>query len=257
MLSIPEKPFYVYVYRDVRPGKEGQPIYVGKGTDRRAKRHLASTHNIILDRTIKKIRNAGLEPEIEIVSRFTDEAEAFVCERSLINSIGRRDLNIGPLANLTDGGEGGSGYIQTAESNRLRSEASKLIWEDPELRTRMRSSINALLQTDAYKTQKAAETKSKWADTKHAEMRRSRMKEAAARPERRAALISMLAASMAGTDLTARANKTWDARRRFVWEFQGSTYKTCAEAEAATGIKAATVYWRITHGKEGRKILLG
>lgn len=251
MLSTPEKPFYVYVYRDVRPGKEGQPIYVGKGTDRRAKRHLANAENIILYRTIQKIRDVGLEPEIEIVSRFEDETEAFDYERALISSIGRRDLNSGPLANLTDGGEGGSGCIQTPESNQLRREASKLIWEDPELRIRMRSGIDILLQSDEYKKSKAAETGSKWANTAHAEMRKAKMKEAAARPERRAALIKMLA----DPELRARSASANRANnlKRWKWEVDGIVYPSLPAAAEANGVCESAIRWRIKNGR-GRKI---
>lgn len=56
--------FYVYLLRDPRPGKNLQPIYVGKGTGARADWHLsnAETHsNFLLGRVLRKIISTGLE----------------------------------------------------------------------------------------------------------------------------------------------------------------------------------------------------
>lgn len=107
-----DKRFCVYLYRDPRPGKRNQPIYVGKGS---RKRNRADAHwrngckvNLLFAGILGKIRAAGLEPIIEIVGWFDDEAGAFALECALIKRFGRRDQGSGPLANLTDGGEGGA-----------------------------------------------------------------------------------------------------------------------------------------------------
>lgn len=62
--------FYVYVYRDPRPGKNRQPIYVGKGIGDRAELHWRwRCANPFLAQVLGKIRGAGLAPTIEIVER--------------------------------------------------------------------------------------------------------------------------------------------------------------------------------------------
>lgn len=106
--------FYVYLYRDPRPKKKLVPIYVGKGT---AKRKRADIHwregarNPILAALFDKFVALDLEPIIEIVGWYDDEDAAFAAEIAFIARFGRRDKKTGTLCNLTDGGEGPSGFI--------------------------------------------------------------------------------------------------------------------------------------------------
>ncbi len=107
-----DKPFYVYVYRDPRPGKRNAPIYVGKGlaANGRADLHWKyKSHNPILNAIFAKIRKLNLEPAVEIVGWFDVEDQAFALEIALIERFGRRDIKTGSLANLTTGGEGSAG----------------------------------------------------------------------------------------------------------------------------------------------------
>jgi len=115
---VPQK-FYVYLYQDPRclPPK---PIYVGKGHGDRAFAHLSWTHNPWLRRKIRRIREAGLEPLIEIVQDNLTSEEALQEEQTLIAEIGRADLGAGPLCNFTDGGEGTTGWVP--------SEATRHLW---------------------------------------------------------------------------------------------------------------------------------
>ena len=94
--------FYTYLYKDA----DGTPIYVGKGTKKRAWKHWSGDNH--LGRTLRKRKEAGtiLEPEIYEAS---NEAEAFACEVALIALYGRADLGTGTLYNLTDGGDGLTG----------------------------------------------------------------------------------------------------------------------------------------------------
>jgi hypothetical protein len=107
------KVFYVYILRDPRPGKDMQPIYVGKGKGRRAHKHWHVMHhrNPLLHNTFGKIRKAGLEVVVEIVSYFDVEAEAFKREIELIAKYGRRNDGTGILRNLSNGGEGPAGCL--------------------------------------------------------------------------------------------------------------------------------------------------
>jgi hypothetical protein len=118
--------FYVYRYLDPRPGKVGQTIYIGKGTisQRRAHKHWNhKADNIILDRIFKECRALNLVAHCEVVAVFEEESEAFALERELISHFGRRDMGLGSLCNLTDGGEGASGHIHSPASRARMSAA--------------------------------------------------------------------------------------------------------------------------------------
>jgi hypothetical protein len=106
--------YYVYILRD--PRKENEPFYVGKGKDSRAEFHgnKADIHNPFKTNVINKIKEVGLEPVIEYYKEHIEESIAFAEEIALIKQYGRRDNGTGILTNLTDGGEGSSGYIRTA-----------------------------------------------------------------------------------------------------------------------------------------------
>ena len=82
-------------------------------------------------RVLGKILKAGLEPVIETVRHFDDEADAFNLEIELITKYGRRNLRTGSLCNLTDGGEGVAGVVAKAHAERARERLSKLK-ADPE-----------------------------------------------------------------------------------------------------------------------------
>lgn len=74
-----DEKFYVYVWY-----KDGTPIYVGKGTGKRAYR----------DSSV----------DVEIYKNNLTENEAFELEKHLIKRFGRKDRKEGSLLNLTDGG---------------------------------------------------------------------------------------------------------------------------------------------------------
>lgn len=118
--------YYVYILRD--PRKEDEPFYVGKGKDKRAESHLNSNKedNPFKTNVINKIKADGLNPVIEYHSENLTESVALNQEIALIKQYGRRDLGLGPLTNLTDGGEGTSGYIRTEESQAKWYESRKI-----------------------------------------------------------------------------------------------------------------------------------
>jgi hypothetical protein len=105
--------FYVYVL--FRPW-DGSPCYVGKGKGDRWRDHERPSEghpNRHLSSIVKKAARLGLEiPKVKVRENLT-EAEAFAIEKALIAAM-RRGPN-GPLVNLTDGGEGASGFVRPQE----------------------------------------------------------------------------------------------------------------------------------------------
>lgn len=109
--------FYVYVY--FRPN--GHPCYVGKGKGRRLNIHRKSSCNVHLARLMKL---EGCSLPVVILRSGMTEAQAFAMDRALISAIGR-EVNGGPLFNLTDGGDGCSGLRHSDESRALMSKKRK------------------------------------------------------------------------------------------------------------------------------------
>ena len=105
--------FYTYCY--INPVTD-KPFYVGKGCGNRMYSHLAEAKSTSMCNhklnTIRKILDDGYEPVIKVVLDNLTEEDAFELEEFLISEIGRRDLGDGPLVNLTDGGEGFSGFVR-------------------------------------------------------------------------------------------------------------------------------------------------
>ncbi|MBB6299931.1 AP2 domain-containing protein [Rhizobium leucaenae] len=107
--------FYVYAW--LRPC--GTPFYIGKGRGKRAAR---MKRGIIFKNIVAKIKRDGLEPTIVKLHEGLTEIEAFEIERSEIAKYGRREFG-GLLVNLTEGGEGSSGFVYS-DSSRAKMSAS-------------------------------------------------------------------------------------------------------------------------------------
>lgn len=123
--------FYVYMYLD--PRKSGwfeydniktifEPIYVGKGKGTRDTFHIRGrncrslSYKTKFNSKINKILSLGIKPVIIRYQENLTEKDAHQLEVDLIKRIGRKDLNLGPLCNLTDGGEGETGKIITKKA---------------------------------------------------------------------------------------------------------------------------------------------
>jgi len=144
--------FYVYVYLDTRKYGEYvygeysfdyEPFYVGKG---KRKRLLIHKESAALERGLKsrksrlicKIKKeTGSDPIVKKYKEELSESEAFDLEIKMIKVIGRYDLGLGPLSNLTDGGDGVSGYTQKPEHIKKRADANRGKKRSKEFKKRM------------------------------------------------------------------------------------------------------------------------
>ena len=157
--------FYVYVYRDPRPTKNNQPVYVGKGTGDRDLSHWSrGSHSKPLQDFLSHLRGAGLKPLVSRVLETENESEAFAKEIELITLYGRRNLKLGPLFNLTDGGEGGSGTVRTAEHRAADSAHTLKHWQDPEYRAKVAAGQRLVQGTPEARAVKSANSAKAWTD---------------------------------------------------------------------------------------------
>ena len=122
--SLKEGPFK---YKDI--SFDFEPFYIGKGQTYRYQSHfnetLQNTRNKFKIYKIKKIQKQHKKViVIKVFSGLTNE-EAIKKEMCLISLIGRRNLNKGPLTNLTNGGEGMVGYKHSSYSKNLIRESNK------------------------------------------------------------------------------------------------------------------------------------
>ena len=114
--------FYIYVYLR----EDGSPYYVGKGKGNRAWK-----------KSGRRCPPPADSSRIVIVKESLTETEALTEEIRLIQLHGRKDKGTGCLRNLTDGGDGVSGYIPSAESRAKQSAAITGKKVTPETRAKM------------------------------------------------------------------------------------------------------------------------
>lgn len=117
-----------YVYRHIRKDTN-QVFYIGIGTDNKGKhtRAKSKARNRYWKRIVEKT-----DYEIEILFDDITKEKAISKEIEFISIYGRRDLNKGTLANLTDGGEGvvnmseeGKSVLRKIRQNTVMSQEQK------------------------------------------------------------------------------------------------------------------------------------
>jgi hypothetical protein len=145
------------------------PIYVGKGSSKRARSHTLGRRKLTkLAQELLKDPNAFRLEWFPMSS----EEQAFNAEEWLVEFFGREDLGTGSLYNLTTGGTGGSSLGPRAK--QLIGDKSKAYWADPEWRSKVlakRTARNADPEVRARK--KAAQNRPEVKAKKAASQRRA------------------------------------------------------------------------------------
>jgi len=149
------KPWCVYIYRDPRRGQRRAPIYVGKGQTRnRPEAHWNhGSHNKQLERTLGEIREAGLQPIIELVGFFDSESDALALEKELIARYSRSAdaalCNIQPGSRQITQRPPKSPYTRFISRAQLRGARAALGWSIKELATRAKLSGASIQRAEA------------------------------------------------------------------------------------------------------------
>lgn len=197
--------FYVYVYRDPRPTKNNQPVYVGKGTGDRDLSHWSrGSHNKPFQDFIAHLKARGLVATCERVFETENEAEAFAKEVELIALYGRRNLGRGPLFNLTDGGEGGSGTVRTPAHKEVDRHFALHHWQDPEYRAKVVAAQKAVQGTPEARAMKSENSAEAWADPMVRAKRQSGIKRGRSTAESKAKTSAQAKAQWSDPEYAAR-----------------------------------------------------
>ena len=104
------------IYYHLKPC--GEVFYIGIGNDKRP--NSKQNRNKYWHNIIKKYGY-----EVQVLKNDLSWEDAIELEILLISWFGRKDLKLGTLVNMTDGGEGNKNIVMTPESNMKRSLASK------------------------------------------------------------------------------------------------------------------------------------
>lgn len=123
--------YFTYVYYD-----DQIPIYVGMGSRDRHLHHLKfvskgkSLDNPHLENKLKKLLSQNKLPKIEKVLENVSAQDAKLMEVKLIQEYGRADLGLGPLTNLTNGGDGRCGWSKEQRSKMSAIHKGKISVKD-------------------------------------------------------------------------------------------------------------------------------
>ncbi len=171
--SIGENPNRFYVYALWIDG-EAEPFYIGKGKDERPYDHLYpcnydSPHgNRHKNNTIKKALREGRRIDVYLIEWDLDEEAALELERSWILYYGRKNIGTGCLTNLTDGGEGVSGYRHTLETRQRLSALRRGKPQSAESVMRRAASNTGKVRTESTKAKISLANKGRVRTKEHA-----------------------------------------------------------------------------------------
>ncbi|MFC4994239.1 LEM-3-like GIY-YIG domain-containing protein [Rubritalea tangerina] len=121
--------YYVYLYTDPR---DGQTFYVGKGKGNRAFAHLDEDSEHEKVKIIHEIREAGLEPQIEVLVHGLEEEASLRVEAAVIDLLGKDKLT-----NKVGGYRSSSHGRMTLEQLRAIYEKEEVTVTDPAILIRI------------------------------------------------------------------------------------------------------------------------
>ena len=119
--------FYNYIYLDpTKPVNfkikgldiilKYEPFYVGKGKKNRLNDHKRGRSGPFMKAKMKSLNDKDIIPIVLKINPNISDYESKKNEKYLIKAIGRRDLGLGPLCNLTDGGDGTCNKVITEKA---------------------------------------------------------------------------------------------------------------------------------------------
>lgn len=177
-MSVSHCDYYVYIYLRKQ---DLTPYYVGKGRRGRA----YQTHNVKVPQD---------KSRIVFVATGLTEIGSVALERWLIRWYGRKDNYTGILRNLTDGGEGISGYKHKQSSKDLIGQAhkGKVVKESTKELLRVIRLANPTMKPGMNKGKSSPCKGRKYSDVESQEHSK-RQKKRFERPEERGKLLHLLA----------------------------------------------------------------
>lgn len=148
------------------------PFYVGAGNDRRIDNHLCgSGGRSSVNEIIAEHRNRGSDISYDIVGKYDTKDEAFAAEVMLISMIGKISDG-GTLVNVTDGGEGVSGYKATPENNLKNSKRNLERFSDPLEREKTSKTTREAMLNPDIRAKISKKLKDKWQDIEYVRKQR-------------------------------------------------------------------------------------
>lgn len=133
--------FYVYVHKKA---SDGEIFYVGKGHGNRATD--VKSRNKLWKSIVEK---HGFT--VDIVASDLPESDAFALESEMVRRYGRRNNSTGVLANMTDGGDGSSGWTPNEQETERKKESSKRVMSSVENREKFGNASRMRWVDESYR----------------------------------------------------------------------------------------------------------
>lgn len=149
--------YYVYA---LRRSDSKIPFYIGMGKNNRASSHLKgedgnpTSHK---NHTIKKAIREGVSIEIDYIKVGLSKEEALELEIQEIAKWGRADKGVGPLTNLTDGGDYNQDSFWTEERKIAKSIEVKKQMANPDNRKKISEGVKRFFQSSEVAKQHISE----------------------------------------------------------------------------------------------------